>query len=648
MRKLLECSPRPDAVYAVNDTVAAGGLRVLEERGLRVPDDVALVGYDDALFAMGMIPPLTTVHQPVTLLGARAVDALLDRLEGRPVDARIVVPTYSVVRQSCGCDPFSALADPDRSLNAPTNRSKSGRPIAPEQDRFGPTGDRLSELIEALAADVRSVEKGRFRTLLGHVLSDAVRHGDDLLVWQKGMARLRQLAFARFDDRSERDVAEALLFEGHLLLTDAVNRASVRALTRSEDHIQDLSSTTTVLAGEPDVASIIAQLRTHIPRLGFSACHLALLEPAEGRARLRYSFAGGREEPILGEGIEYETRLLVPDGIGFADHPGFYLVEPLSHERPIGLLLFEGPPEDAILYIALANQISSAIVRIEREQELARAYRLLQENHDKLVIAEKMSSLGRLTAGIAHEMNTPLGAIRAAHADLTHLVAEYRASVLSPDVTPDDHAQIAADMSRALMLAESAATRAAAFVRSMKRGTRDLGAREDQLFDAVRAAQDTLLLLEHEATRSGSTIVFSAEAPSLELKGPPPRFSQILNNLVTNAIDASHPKGGGTITVELCSTAEGVRLSVRDEGVGISSENLPKIFDPMFTTKPFGEGTGLGLSLVHDIVTVDFAGAIEVTSTPGEGSTITVQLRSSRRSMRPAPGPSEPSKEADR
>jgi signal transduction histidine kinase/ABC-type sugar transport system substrate-binding protein len=635
MRRILDDGGRPDAVYAVNDVVAEGVLEVLEERGLRVPEDVALVGYDDSLSAMGMIPPLTTVHQPVTLLGVRAVDALLDLLAGQRVDPRIVVPTFSVIRQSCGCDPISALTDPDRALNMPTNRTKSGRPIALEQDRYGPTEDRLQELLRALLLDANDGDQGRFRTLLVHVLSDLVRQGRDLLPWQSGMARLRQLALgARGDAEAARRVA-SLLFEGHLLLTDSVHRASIRALTRTELKVEAMSTTTGDLSGQPDIASMIGRVRDNLPRLGFAACHIALLEPSGDHARLRFSSILGREEPIGPEGIRYETKNVLPAGIPFADHPGYFLIEPLSQERAIGLLCFEGAPEDALLYISLANQLTTSIVRLEREQELARAYRLLQENHDKLVIAEKMASLGRLTAGIAHEMNTPLGAIRAALVELKGLVAEYRESAGVPAVTPEDHVEIAGEMGKVIELAENAATRAAGFVRSIKLGTRDLGSRDDQTFDAVRVARDTLLLLEHEASRSGSTIAFSPASATIEIKGPPPRFSQVLTNLVTNAIDASRPKGGGTIDVVLEATAEGLRLSVRDHGTGIGAENLPKIFDPMFTTKPFGEGTGLGLSLVHDIVTVDFGGSVDVESTPGEGTMFTVELRASRRSLRP-------------
>jgi signal transduction histidine kinase len=99
-----------------------------------------------------------------------------------------------------------------------------------------------------------------------------------------------------------------------------------------------------------------------------------------------------------------------------------------------------------------------------------------------------------------------------------------------------------------------------------------------------------------------------------------------VTNLVTNAIDASRPKGGGPIVLSLSQSEGTVLLKVQDEGHGIPDDIMNRIFDPMFTTKPFGEGTGLGLSIVHDIVTTDYRGAIEVESEVGKGTTFTLSL----------------------
>jgi signal transduction histidine kinase len=120
----------------------------------------------------------------------------------------------------------------------------------------------------------------------------------------------------------------------------------------------------------------------------------------------------------------------------------------------------------------------------------------------------------------------------------------------------------------------------------------------------------------------------------MELFGSPGRLAQIVTNLVTNAIDASVPKGGGAILVQLEPSDGVVELRVSDRGIGIAPENVAKIFEPMYTSKPFGVGTGLGLTIVHDVVTAHFKGTIDVQSEVGLGTTFILRLGSAGEAAR--------------
>jgi len=263
----------------------------------------------------------------------------------------------------------------------------------------------------------------------------------------------------------------------------------------------------------------------------------------------------------------------------------------------------------------------------ERTEELERAYQAVRENQQKLLISEKMASLGRLTAGMAHEMNTPLAAVRAALGELSKLAAEYHHSIDDDDVTKDDHREIVKEMESSIKLADGAAERVAGFVRGIKSETRNLASVETRIFNAVPVVQDTLLLLNHAARKGNCAVTFQHESENMELVGAPGRLSQVVTNLVTNAIDATAEKGGGPIVIRLSPLSNGLELRVTDQGMGIPPENVKKIFDPMFTSKPFGVGTGLGLTIVHDIVTGDFNGTIEVESEPGVGTTFVLRFK---------------------
>src|SRR5688572_6657555 len=221
-------------------------------------------------------------------------------------------------------------------------------------------------------------------------------------------------------------------------------------------------------------------------------------------------------------------------------------------------------------------------------------------------------------------MNTPLAATRGALAEMNELIDEYENSIDDAKVTTSDHREIAREMRNSLRLADKAATRAAGFVSGIKAQTRDTGIHEGQHFDAVETIQEALLLLEHSAIKKGCQVIFEAPIDSIELYGMPGRLAQVVTNLVTNSIDAS--KNNSSIILKLIRQTQGVDLTVEDKGCGIPLENLNKIFDPMFTTKPFGEGTGLGMTIVHNIVAGDFGGTIEVSSKVDEGTTFTVHF----------------------
>lgn len=262
----------------------------------------------------------------------------------------------------------------------------------------------------------------------------------------------------------------------------------------------------------------------------------------------------------------------------------------------------------------------------ERNKELEEAHDALQQQQKKLIISEKMASIGRLTAGIAHEMNTPLAAVRTALNEVSALVEEYGNAIGDPEINDDDHLEIVKELRNALSLANKSAERASGFVRGIKSQTRDLAAHQRTNFNAVTVVQEALLLLSHALRDAKCTSRFERSADVVMLHGSPGRLAQVITNLTTNAIDALASKGGGEIVVELKPAGDFVELRVSDNGTGIPQEILTKIFDPMFTTKPFGSGTGLGLSILHDIVHSDFGGSIEVKSVVGEGTTFIMNL----------------------
>jgi signal transduction histidine kinase len=341
-------------------------------------------------------------------------------------------------------------------------------------------------------------------------------------------------------------------------------------------------------------------------------------------------------------GLEVASGAFLPPGALPADRQFALVVEPLFvKDEPLGYAGFELGPLDGVVYETVREQISGVVKAARliealvatgaerarllddlqvRAGELQDAYQALQDNQQRLLSAEKMASLGRITANIAHEMNTPLAAVRTALAEMDKRVTEYEASAGDREVTPEDHAEIAAEMRDAVRLARNAAERAAGFVRGIKTQTRDIAGQEKVPFDPAPVIEEALLLLSYDFRKSGHEVTFRPPERPLTLVGAPGLLAQVVTNLVTNALDAM-PDSGGAITLSLERDAGAARLVVEDTGSGIPDELKDKIFEPMFTTKPFGRGTGLGLSIVRDLVTGQLGGTIDLTSQLGVGTT---------------------------
>src|SRR3990172_8788152 len=139
--------------------------------------------------------------------------------------------------------------------------------------------------------------------------------------------------------------------------------------------------------------------------------------------------------------------------------------------------------------------------------------------------------------------------------------------------------------------------------------------------------EDTPPLISHRPRLSSCSVTVDCPA-GVTLFGDPGKLGQVLTNLITNAIDSYEQAGAetGVIGVQVCPRPEHVEIVVWDRGCGISPENMERIFEALFTTKPSGKGTGLGLSIARDIMTECFHGRIEVASTPGVGSFFTLWL----------------------
>jgi signal transduction histidine kinase len=317
-----------------------------------------------------------------------------------------------------------------------------------------------------------------------------------------------------------------------------------------------------------------------------------------------------------------DLSTLVPEGLGERGRAGRTLHE--THDRV--LQVSYGPLESEDELVVALHDITERefahAKAIEYAEELEDRNRELQRTQLQLVQSEKMASLGNLVAGIAHEINTPLGAIRASGETMKAALQK-----LAPrlDSAEPDLSKTIATLETSSRTVVSATDRIVRMVRSLRSFAR-LDAAAMDWFDLNECVQSTLPLVQHEVKRPLQLETRLGELPKILCH--PNQLNQVIINLVMNGVHAVRSAGRpGTVIVETRwdDPRSLAILSVRDDGVGIRPEHLDRIFDPGFTTKGVGVGTGLGLSIVYRIVG-DHGGRMWVDSTWGEGTEAIVEL----------------------
>jgi PAS domain S-box-containing protein len=256
--------------------------------------------------------------------------------------------------------------------------------------------------------------------------------------------------------------------------------------------------------------------------------------------------------------------------------------------------------------------------------DLAFANQELRDTQSQLVQSEKMASLGSLVAGIAHEINTPVGAIGSMHDTLVRAVDKLRTNLeqKAPELIESDRqVQNAFELIRnANDVIKTGCSRVTEIVRRLRSFAR-LDEAELKRVDIHEGLEDTLILIHHEIKHTITVERRFGEIPPIPVY--PGRLNQVFLNILNNARQAISDKG--TITIETYVANKKVHIAISDTGVGISPDDIKKVFDPGFTTKGVGVGTGLGLSICYQIIQ-EHRGEIRVESEKGKGTTFTVIL----------------------
>ncbi len=585
-----------DALVTANDNMAIGALQSLQARGVRVPDDVIVAGFDDIEETRAVTPELTTVRAPWHTLGSKSVDLLLSKIAGERLPEQVFLQTELVRRQSCGCQAAE--------IEAQDSRRSTLEEAAPGPARA------LSELFIA-EVQAREGNAEQFIAALGEALSHEPS-GAQIIEWQDRLDAMRTQVKRLFQNEQETIKAHGLLENGYALVGEMAHRRQLSQRLEAEDQTGRLNRIVQGMATTYEVENLMELLAQELPGLGIQSCFLSLYDEKGDNpawSRLILVCAGMERLPLEHGGRRFLTRQLVPPGMLPENRSFAYDVEALYfRNEPIGFVLFEIGPRDGEVYTALRGHLSSAL-------KSAALVQAALEAEAKAVKADQLKT--HLLANVSHELRAPINIIMGL--SQMGLASPNPYGIELPDRLTQDLEHIYESGEHLVRLINDLLDMSRAEIGEL-----------DLYFEPVAPRAlllETFETFVHSSVNKQKNLEVVLQVPERlpMLQADPLRLRQILMNLLSNALKFTMH---GKIVLGAEVQLPHFHFWVADSGSGIPLELQERIFEPFVKAEPPGQdrsGIGLGLSITRRLVALH-GGSITLDSAPGQGSTFHVYL----------------------
>jgi len=621
MEALLETRVPFTAVLASNDESAVGAMHVLQDAGRRIPEDVAVIGFDDQVDAMAQTSPLTTVRCPSFDLGYKAQEMLFQYIEGEDVAEEVVrLPVELIVRRSCGCRPGAWVSS---SGEGDTGKRRAAKVNLTQEIEQAMAAEVLTEaehlsleevhvlchrLVSAFFTSRETGDATSFRLELEDVTQQVEAAGDHLYAWQQAITALKEKVSPFMDDdQATHALLEELLQQARETISEGMQRQHILHQMRQVAVVRQLGFMTAHFLAAKDEKEILKGLDQHARDMGFLSTAVAFYEPDGDDAvahSLVYYGAEARTKRI-------PTRAFPPPELASMSKPLHLALLPLTVDpQTSGCVAFEIDDVESMgPGAAIVLQLTSALRSVRMYWDAIEGRRLAEE-------ANRMK--GRFLSTVSHELRTPLNLV----VGLSEMLLDDLTT--GKGTFSEDHRM---DLERIHVSAQH--------LDGLIRDVLDL-ARSDmgrlklvcEPLDLAEMLEAVAVVGEQMARDKG--LSWHVEIPDdlPQVWGDRTRLRQVLLNLINNAVKFT-TEGG----IDLKATAEGdmISVSVRDTGLGIPRQEQAVIFDEFHqsertTARGYG-GLGLGLAICRQLVELQ-GGKITVSSSgeEGAGSTFTFTL----------------------
>jgi signal transduction histidine kinase/DNA-binding LacI/PurR family transcriptional regulator/AraC-like DNA-binding protein len=612
-----------DAILAANDMMAIGAMEALRERGIQIPEEVAIAGFDDAEESRYVSPPLSTVPFYAANLGKRGVEILIDILNGQATPGQEYLPTHAILRQSCGCpDPAIVQAI----AATPSGERSSGeehlallhQQITTELLQIVDfmTPGAVNELWDRLAAEIAGSglvdgSSSFLRTL------EAALHQNEASVehfskWQSAISALRRSWLPHLTTPAALNRMENLCQQARVMISETAQRAQAYRLVQAHHQARLLSEINQRLSITLSLAELGDTLAHSLVQMGIPVGYLSLYEDPQAPAtwsHLVVAFNAQEPSSLVPVESRFPSRQIVPSGMLPRQRRFSMVVEPLYfREDQLGFALLEAGPELEETCEILRQQLSGALKRTTLTE---RNIRLYNEAVEARKAAEEANVLkSRFLSMVSHELRTPLSLIIGS----IEMILPEETSAISwkPETYRQDLSCIHASAQHLSRLIGDVLDLASSHAGELKLtyGPVDLG----------QVLHEAALLGKLLASEKGLAWKTHIPEPAPLVLGDRTRLRQVTINLISNAVKFTEK---GEVALRMETDGSTVTVSISDTGMGIPPDDQPAIFDEFrrsqrSVARGYG-GMGLGLAITRRLIELH-AGSIGVDSTGEEGA----------------------------
>jgi len=614
MQKILASGADFTALIASNDLSCLGVIECLQEAGRVIPEDVAVIGFDDILDARSLSPSLTTIRHPTFSLGYQSVITLLEHIHGDAnAPARVVVPPRLIIRQSCGCPSVSASTsyspaenmEPALHLNDLSRFMAEASLIEARNSLLEDLRGQYAAFLEALLKSLSHNDANIIMAEIKRVLIWTDERDEDPHIWQAGVALLYQKmnTLLNLIPQVNQMTVASLIDRVHLEISDQIQRRTTRSMIEHMDMVSQLGLMTAELLTAMNISESADILTRHLPKVGIKNLLVAVYDSdsEDHTSQGTILFTAGLSE--AGNGQKFETRKFPIREI-YNTEPLQLTILPLYvNDTNSGFIAFNAPNPE--MCAAIVHNLSAALRTSQLYNDAIEGRQLAEE-------ANRMKS--RFLSTVSHELRTPLSLI----VGLSEMVLREQKD--HQQTKPRDIEQI---------------NLSAQHLARLIGDVLDLASSEAGQLHILREPLDLVEVLRM-ASRIGEELArekglaWNAHLPAqgLWVIGDRTRLRQIALNLISNAVKFT-PNGQAQLKTTVTETE--VLVSVSDTGMGISLEEQRTIFNEFYRSQGAIEsgssGLGLGLAITKQLIE-QHGGSIAVHS-PGDlgiGSTFTFSL----------------------